>query len=194
MVWRNDQVTESETAKILEIARQSLTIQGDWVEFGCYRGDTSLLLAEILRGTEKKLWLYDSFEGLPEKTESDRSVAGENFQKGELAVSKRGVKLRFLRSGLAVPKITKGWFSELTEKDLPEKISLAFLDGDLYESIRESLWLVGPKMSAGGYILVHDYTNEALPGVAKAVGEWLKQHNYQLVRYESLAIIGVDEI
>ena len=177
MAWKNDQVSENETARILELASGVLDIEGDFVEFGCYRGDTSLLLAELLVENSvdkcaKKLWIYDSFEGLPEKGEMDGSVLGENFKGGELAVTKREVKERFLRAGLPVPVIKKGWFSDLKEEDLPEKIAFSFLDGDFYESIRDSLKLVGPRMVSDGVLVVHDYTNPALPGVRKAVDEW----------------------
>ena len=55
MVWKNDQVSKIETEKILELAKKSLSCEGDFVEMGCYKGDTSLLLAEILVGTDKKL-------------------------------------------------------------------------------------------------------------------------------------------
>ena len=48
MAWNNDQVSKTETDKILEVARGCLTVPGDFVELGCYKGDTSLLLAEIL--------------------------------------------------------------------------------------------------------------------------------------------------
>ena len=47
--WKNDQVTNEETARILELAGQALGVEGDFVEMGCYKGDTSLLLAEVLR-------------------------------------------------------------------------------------------------------------------------------------------------
>ena len=172
MVWKNDQVSERETEKILELARKCLEVEGDYVEFGCYKGDTSLLLAEILKNVEKKLWIYDSFEGLPEKSKFDESVLGGNFKVGELGVTKREVKLRFLKAGLPVPVIKKAWFKDLTPDDLPEKIAFAFLDGDFYESIRDSLKLVVPRMTPGGVLVVHDYTNPALPGVKKAVDEW----------------------
>lgn len=194
MTWKNDQVSEGETTKIVELARKCLGAEGDYVEFGCYKGDTSLLLAEVLRsgvvpveksvekGVEelgksggkpvKRLWIYDSFEGLPEKTEADESVMGVDFRSGELFVTKREVKERFLRAGLPVPVIKKAWFRDLTSEDVPERIAFAFLDGDFYESIRDSLRLVVPRMSEGGVIVVHDYNNLALPGVRKAVDEW----------------------
>lgn len=195
MSFKNDQVSELETERILEIARECLTVDGDFVELGCYRGDTSLSLAELLveKSVEKpvkKLWIYDSFEGLPGKSKEDESEVGKEFQQGELAVTKREVKARFLRAGLPVPVIKKAWFNELTEADLPEKIAFAFLDGDLYESIRDSLRLVEDKVSKGSVIMVHDYDNPALPGVTRAVDEWLKNKDIKMQKYRSLAIIN----
>lgn len=179
MAWRNDQVSEKETGKILELARKCLEVEGDFVEMGCYKGDTSLMLADVLKDVDKKLWIYDSFEGLPEKCEKDESALGENFKGGELFVTKREVKQRFLRAGLPVPVIKKAWFSDLTSEDLPEKIAFAFLDGDFYESIRDSLKLVTPRMVKGGILVVHDYNNPALPGVAKAVDEWCVERKFR---------------
>lgn len=191
MSWRNDQVSRLETERILSTAKGCLAVEGDFVELGCYKGDTSLMLAEILRDSDKSLWIYDSFEGLPEKTNEDESAVGVDFKKGELSVPKREVKERFLRAGIPVPKIKKAWFNELINEDLPEKIAFAFLDGDLYESIKDSLNLVQDKMTTGSVIIIHDYTNEALPGVAKAVDEWMANKRYKLVRYESSAIIMI---
>lgn len=44
----NDQVTKAETAEILRLAEQCLEIEGEFVELGCYRGDTSVLLGKLL--------------------------------------------------------------------------------------------------------------------------------------------------
>lgn len=199
MAWKNDQVSEAETNKIIEIARRQLVEPGDFVEMGCYKGDTSLCLAEVLaeagKGAEelraaKKLWIYDSFEGLPEKQQQDESVLGKEFKGGELFVTKREVKERFLRAGLKLPQIKKAWFSELGAEDLPSEIALAFLDGDFYESIKESLNLVADKMSKNGIIMVHDYYNPALPGVKKAVDEWLSGKNQKVQFFHSIIIIN----
>ena len=194
MAWKNDQVSGVETEKILELARKCLSVEGDFVELGCYKGDTSLLLASLLvenpvENSAKRLWIYDSFEGLPEKGSEDDSALGVDFKKGELLVTKREVKERFLRAGLPVPVMKKAWFSDLIAADLPERIALAFLDGDLYESIKDSLRLVEPKMNERGIIIVHDYNNPALPGVAKAVDEWLTNKAYKLEIFQSMAIL-----
>ena len=187
MVWKNDQVSEGETEYILDVARKCLGVSGDFVELGCYKGDTSLMLAEVLKGSNKLLYLYDSFEGLPEKSTEDFSPLGESFKKGELLVTKREVKERFLRAGLKLPVIKKGWFVDFSSSDLPKKIAFCFLDGDFYESIRDGLKLVEDKMGRDGVLIVHDYNNPELPGVKKAVDEWISTQDLKVL--ETCAII-----
>lgn len=100
---------------------------------------------------------------------------------------------RFLHASLPKPIIKKAWFDALdAEEDLPEKIAFALLDGDYYESIKTSLKLVVPKMTEDGIIVVHDYRNEALPGAAKAVDEFLtKNPTWRIKVVEGLAILDI---
>jgi len=71
VVWR-------ELEKVLQAATP-----GDIVEFGCYSGTTSLFIRRLLdekgESNKRSFHVYDSFEGLPEKTEQDASVAGGKF-------------------------------------------------------------------------------------------------------------------
>ena len=212
---KNQDYMQQVTARETEILLQELTktlnnnIPGDVVEFGCYKADTSVLYQKLLesmgygvsiqsenqaaQASQKTLWLYDSFEGLPAKTREDNSAAGDAFQAGELLVTKREVIEKFKKMGLKLPKIKKAFFDDLDIiYDIPEKISYAFLDGDLYQSIKTSLRLVTDKMSQGGVIIVHDYNNPELPGSARAVDEWLKSHQSKVTSFrvaETLAII-----
>ena len=187
------QVTKTETEIILDLLEKSLNVEGDVVEFGCYRGDTSVLMKLLLEKnkTKKILWLYDSFEGLPAKTKEDQSVAGDQFKSGELLVTKREVIEKFKRNGLRLPKIKKGFFEDLNpEEDVPKEIAFAFLDGDLYTSIKTSFKLVENRMAKNGIIIVHDYDNPELPGSSRAVDEWLRSHpGKTLEKRETLAII-----
>ena len=205
------QVTARETEILLQELKKILNnnVPGDIVEFGCYKADTSVLYQKLLESmghggafqpenhapstSQKMLWLYDSFEGLPAKTREDNSAAGDAFQAGELLVTKREVVEKFKKMGLKLPKIKKAFFDDLDIiYDIPEKISYAFLDGDLYQSIKTSLRLVTEKMSPGSVIIVHDYNNPELPGSARAVDEWLKDHQPKVASFrvaETLAII-----
>jgi O-methyltransferase len=147
--------------------------EGAIVEFGCYIGTTSLFIRRLLdaRGDTREFHVYDSFEGLPPKTPEDESRAGDQFQAGELAVSKKDFLQQFKKAGLRPPITHKGWFSELASTDVPDKIAFAFLDGDFYVSIRDSLKLVRPHLQKGSTLVIDDYAREALPGAAKAVHE-----------------------
>lgn len=186
----NDQVTKAETDEILRLATQSLTATGDYVELGCYKGLTSVLLGKLLVKTDKKLWLYDSFAGLPEKSTQDAVGAGANFRAGELLVTKREVVERIRRAGLKNVVVKKAWFNELQDQDLPREIAFVFCDGDLYDSIRVSLKLVVPRLTEQGIVIVHDYNNSQLPGSARAVDEFLRQHpEFHLQVKHTLAIL-----
>ena len=191
------QVTKQETAELLRLAQSVLDskIEGDFVELGCYRGDTSVLLQKLLESSgalaTRKLWIYDSFAGLPEKTAEDSSVAGDAFQSGELFVTKREVIEKFRRANLPLPVVKKAFFSDLDPTaDLPATIAFAFLDGDLYGSIKTSLSLVASKLSSGATLVIHDYNNSELPGVSRAVDEFLLANpNYHLTQRHTLAIL-----
>lgn len=174
---RDLQISTRETDIVLRELESVLDLDGDVVELGCYAGDTSVLLAAAMRShPEKWLWLYDSFEGLPEKTAEDSTAAGWRFKPGELKVDPETVSRKFRKLQLPDPVIKKAWFQDLdAENDLPSKICFALLDGDFYESIKTSFALVAPKLTNGGIIIVHDYRNPELPGSTKAVTEFLEQ-------------------
>lgn len=187
----SDQVNTDQLAVILSELESTLPkLDGAVVEFGCYIGTTSLFIRRLLNAyaDNREFHVYDSFEGLPPKTAPDESRAGEQFKAGELAVSKKQFTHEFQRAGLQPPSVHKAWFSNLTPDDVPAQIAFAFLDGDFYESIRDSLQLVTPRMQSGGIIIIDDYAREALPGAAKAVHGFFRpeqvrtQHNLGLIQ------------
>lgn len=168
-------------------------ITGDVIEFGCYFGATSVILARMLKLIDKDrlLYVYDSFAGLPEKTKEDISPLGVSFKAGELLASKKQFIKNMLQAGVPMPQIKKAWFSELKPDDLPQKVAFAFLDGDYYASIVDPLKLLEPVLAPGSTIVVDDYANASLPGVARAVDGWLKKHRASIKVEQSLAIIYI---
>lgn len=189
----SDQITPQELAVIVRECQKVLAagVAGDVAELGCYVGTTSLFLQRLLRadGTGKTLHVYDSFAGLPDKLPQDASPAGEQFKGGELLASKAQLIKHFKHAGLPLPVIHKGWFKDLTVSDTPDHIAFAFLDGDFYESIIDSLRVVWPKLTPGAVVIVDDYQTEALPGVRQALKEWSKDHSFTLQVEASLAIV-----
>ena len=184
----SDQVDAQELSVILDTLEQ-VKAEGAIVEFGCYIGTTSLFIRRVIG--DREFHVYDSFEGLPEKTTKDLSPAGEQFKKGELTATKKQFVQEFKKANLALPVIHKGWFDQLTPDDVPEPIAFAFLDGDYYESVKTPLKLIENKLAKGATIIVDDYANEALPGAAKAVDEWCRAKSLSVRVVHSLAIIRV---
>jgi len=191
----SDQVDKKEIEVIiLELERVIKNdVAGDVVEFGCYLGTTSVFIAKVLmnQNKNKQFFVYDSFEGLPEKTKEDISPLGDTFKPGELLAPKKQFIKNIFQAKVDMPNIKKAWFSDLKPDDVPEKVSFAFLDGDYYRSIADPLKLLTSKLTPGATVIVDDYANAALPGAAKAVDEWLLK-NKAIKRVEqSLAIIYV---
>ena len=52
-------------------------IDGDFVEFGCYVGESSKFLKKVIVETksDKELYVYDSFQGLPDLSKYEENTA-----------------------------------------------------------------------------------------------------------------------
>jgi hypothetical protein len=61
----------SEALHLVWHLNRTLHLEGAVCEFGVAQGTTSALIANEIRGTDKDLWLFDSFEGLPKPTDRD---------------------------------------------------------------------------------------------------------------------------
>ena len=189
----SDQVDRSELSALLYELAKTLDANRDAtiVEFGCYIGTTSLYIRRLMDSYKGsgEFHVYDSFEGLPEKTSHDRSALGEQFKAGELAVGKKAFMREFHKASLRPPVVHKAWFNELAAADIPQDIQFAFLDGDYYESIMQSFRLIEKNLASNAVIVVDDYGNEALPGASAAVDEWCRVYGCKPRVIASLAII-----
>lgn len=191
----SDQVDTKELRVLLRELEKVLRggAAGNIVEFGCYVGTTSLFIRRLLDAYRfaGEFHAYDSFAGLPEKTQADASAAGEQFKAGELLAPRKTFIQNFKKADLKLPIIHKDWFADVSPDDVPEDISFAFFDGDFYESIADSFRVCVGKFHEKATIIVDDYANEALPGAARAVDEWLRCNQQFFLRTEaSLAIIS----
>jgi O-methyltransferase len=166
-------------------------VEGDVVEFGCYVGESSKYLRRTLVDTEsnKKLYVYDSFEGLPNLTQYEE---GTGWTQGGLKTTEQVLIDNFTNNQLEPPIITKGWFKDIQPESLPEKISFAFLDGDFYNSIYDSLKKIYNRVEDGGYICFHDYERNDLPGVKAAIQDYFGERglSYSIIKVcDQLAVI-----
>ena len=189
----SDQISRPALGVVLRELEQTLLhdVSGEVAEFGCYIGTTALFMRRLLdmQGAGKLLFAYDSFAGLPPKTAPDNSGAGEQFKAGELTVSKKQFLQEFSRAHLKPPITHRAWFKDLRPEQLPAVISFAFLDGDFYESIIDSLRLVWPRLAEGGIITIDDFQKSALPGVERAVQDFFQDKAIKLHHEHNIAII-----
>jgi O-methyltransferase len=135
-----------------------LNIPGDVVELGSLTGMTAAVIQRTLDdfGSDKKLYLFDSYEGLPPigKEDSDCPLNPENFKTSVEHTIQRFNDLR-----LQQPRIIPGWFCDTLPHSLPEQISFAHVDGDLYQSTIEALTAIYPRLPQGAIVLVDDYAD-----------------------------------
>jgi predicted O-methyltransferase YrrM len=148
---------------------------GDIIECGVFRGVTSILIAKLLelRQSGKKLFLFDSFQGLPEP---DRQVdASQRFQKGAWAASRQEVEALLARHGvLQRCVIFEGWFSAtLPRLDASQRFCFAYIDADLHASTVDCLQHLWKRMDPNAVAVFDDYHHPS-GGVRKAVDDWVR--------------------
>jgi len=157
-----------------------LKVPGEIVELGCFKGVTTMIMQKTLDQyrSNKRIHVYDSFQGLPEKTKKDGSTY---FKKGFCRAEERDLIMNFKKAKLKLPVIHKGLFKDTLPGHLPNKISFAYLDGDFYTSTKEGLKHLYLRLSKGAIVVIDDYcdpkvhnVHNILPGVKRACDEFFK--------------------
>lgn len=155
-----------------------LKVQGDVVELGCNDGRTAAIMQKTLDeyASKKKIYLYDSFQGLPKKHKKD---GNSDFEEGWCTRPEESVKKVFKKFKLSdkMPIIVPGWFKDTLPGKLPKKISFAHLDGDFYSSIKESLEGIYPRLSTGAIVVIDDY---GIPKIHKKIEKIINCNKYSL--------------
>ena len=157
-------------------------IEGDIVELGCHQGSTTIILQKLLdlNNSNKKLYVYDSFEGFPETNNKEDNNQGK---RGDLAVSKDNFIKNLKKYNIKLPIINKGFFADINDDKYPSKICFAFYDGDLYQSTIDALNKIYKKMQKGGVIVFDDFQHptDMFPGVKKACLKFFKDDRVKFV-------------
>ncbi len=158
--------TVGEALYIAHALQQALPHGGDVCEFGVAQGATSRLLAREIAATDRKLWLFDSFEGLPKPSKEDVliddifSLGSMDAYAGTMRCPREQVEQR-LRE-IAFPsdrvRIKPGWIDRtLFEPPVPERVAFAYVDFDFHDPIRVALEWLDERMPVGGGVVVDDY-------------------------------------
>ena len=159
-------------------------IEGDLVECGVAEGGSALLMARVTNHQKdpRKLWLFDSYEGLPEPTSSD-------FESGKTGSHSRPLPKgsclgtieqvsQLLFETYPLPRnrveLVKGWFEDTLHetKDRIDGISVLRLDGDWYESTLTCFQELYDLVTPGGVVILDDFYS--CFGCKKATIEFLE--------------------
>jgi O-methyltransferase len=130
-------------------------VEGSVAEIGCYEGRVSVLLQKVIDqfAPGRDLHVFDSFAGLPAPGPHDPGYPAA----GQIKTTPDTLRETFARWQVAEPVIHPGWFEDTLPLGLPGKLCFAYLDGDLYDSIRVSLEHVYPRLSPGAIAIIDDY-------------------------------------
>ncbi|MDQ1255618.1 MAG: O-methyltransferase [Candidatus Hydrogenedentes bacterium] len=188
----------SQSIYLMEYLRKSFDVAGDVCEFGVAAGATSALIANEMRATDKKLWLFDSFQGLPKPTAKDRllddilELGSMDRYEGAMSFDRTHVegRLREIDFPESRTVIVPGFIEDTLGKEpVPSRISFSYVDLDLYEPIRLALEFLHGVTTPGGFIMVDDY-GFLSEGAKIAVDEFLHAHASRYEKISSLPFAG----
>jgi len=150
-------------------------VVGHIVECGTAEGGSAALLALWLRRLKstKRIYVFDTFEGLPSPTYKDPDYEEAVGWTGKCRGGLVQVQSLFRRLGVLDRAVfVKGKFQDtFSTYDIPP-IALLHLDCDWYESTMTCLKHLWDRVSVGGIIHIDDYGD--WKGCRKAVDEFLE--------------------
>jgi O-methyltransferase len=204
-------MTSKERVVSLESAVRYISaheVAGDMVESGVAAGGSVMAMALTLLDlgkADRRLWLYDTFEGMPEPTKHDvgrfDTPAMKLYKKrqdregGWIKFSVEDVERNVLSTGYPAEQVVcvKGKVENSLLEKVPERISLLRLDTDWYESTKSEMEILFPLVSPGGLILLDDYYRWM--GSRKAVDEYIAQNGIRIFwsRIDDHSVMGLKQ-
>ena len=160
-------------------------IKGSFVECGVWNGGSAGMMGAAVKANKHRhIWLFDSWEGLPEPSACDITFAGEPGKKGMAHGSEDRVKvILFEKIGLnnKLVHLSKGWFTDtiINQKDNIGKIALLHLDCDWYESVNFCLEELYDQVVPNGFIFIDDYVY--WKGCKRAVDDFIERRGLSIV-------------
>jgi hypothetical protein len=146
-------------------------IPGDFVECGVWKGGSSMLIAKTLLKfgvSDRKIWMYDTYEGMSEPTENDKASV---WCFSSLDEVKSNLKLTGYNETLI--HFVKGKVEDTIPGEIPAgDIALLRLDTDWYESTKHEMIHMFPKLVKSGVLIIDDYGHWV--GAKKAIDEYVE--------------------
>lgn len=126
-------------------------VAGHLAELGVYRGDMSAFIHRV--APDRALYLFDTFKGFPAQ-DLEHGVSSDDRFSG---TSVEAVLKRIGGSSNVV--IKEGYIPDTLHGLENERFAFVLLDLDLYKPTAACLRFFYPRLTRGGYLLVHDYNS-----------------------------------
>ena len=174
-------------------------IDGDYIEFGCFRAETLPLVHRINRKLpmQRHLWAVDSFQGIPEP-KSFRDLH-PRWQEGRKHTTKEEFLRRCRRAGVPEQAYTtiRCPFSNLgalAPDQLPTNIALAYVNCYLHSQVEQVLEVMRPRLKQGMVIIFDNYfacSRFHQSGDQAAFERFRNQdHGFRFCRYRDFGFAG----
>jgi O-methyltransferase len=135
-------------------------VPGDLIECGVWRGGAAMMMKAVLAiaGSDRTLWLADSFEGLPAPS-VPQDEGYDLSSMPYLSAGEQLVRENFARFDLLDERVRflPGWFKDTLPRAPIEQIALLRADADLYESTMDILTNLYDRVAPGGFVIIDDY-------------------------------------
>ena len=179
-------------------------IDGDFVECGVWKGGNLILFEKMMEKLKikRKIYAYDTFEGMPEPGKFDYTYKKESAKKiiNSLRQKKADPKKNIVLAECSLEKVKQNYNKNtklnknLTcvkgqvektlkiKKNLPKKISILRIDTDWYESTKVELEILFPLLSKNGFLIIDDYGYWS--GAKKAVDNYFQKKSVSLFKID----------
>ena len=164
-----------EAYTVYSVAKSQSKLDGEMAEIGVFQGGSAKLICEA-KGN-KKLYLFDTFEGLPELSDKDTHFGTTYWKKNQF----NNTTVESVKNYLSKYEnvfLYKGKFPNISGPVENSKFSFVHLDVDLYKSTLDCLDFFYPRMTIGGIIITHDYHAD---GVKNAFNEFFNEKRIPLI-------------
>ena len=163
-------------------AQQSLSLNGDFVECGTFKGDFAWVINRVVRpaSREKKFYLYDSFEGF---APTDQTVDSAYADFANPIYREKGifdsVQSRFAQDQHVV--ITKGFLPETLQKAAPAVVSFLHMDLNSPGAELASLEFFWPRIVPGGVVVFDDYGWKVFAKQKELEDHFARERNHSIL-------------
>ncbi len=152
---------------LYQFAKATRPLPGDVAEVGVYKGGTGRLLAQVYDGTDKQIFLFDTFAGMPDAINPDV----DGWSAGDFG----DTSIEAVRKAVAAwPSVTciAGLFPATAGPVVDRRFAFAHIDVDIEQSVRDCCEFFYPRMAPGGAIVIDDYGFINCLGARNAVDDF----------------------